>query len=185
MTIRNTQDDPALNDFIELVSEITRDFTAHTEFPEFRVPHRFTPVDPLSDYAELDAGLEPHAISTSLFLMEWHSGPGFSSFWQLHALAVPEGRVYWVDGADGRHIVATGPADAERAFLQALFASNGEAFGTGIIDSAPSRICTTVRPRDFLIDLFISAFDRSANGWNAIDRTSRRAVRRWLKAVLQ
>ena len=96
-------------------------------------------------------------------------------------------RAGWVDDINGRHIVAIGPAGsgADRRFAQVLFASNGQKFGTGIIDSAPSRISTPLGPREFLNDLFIAAFSCSANGWNDIDGSDpRRALRRYLKRVL-
>jgi hypothetical protein len=180
-------DDPVFSEFVELVSEVIADFTPHPEFPDFRIPRPFTPLDPLSDHIGLDPANLPDVINTPLFLMEWNSLPGYSSFWHLHALATADSRVYWVDDIKGRHIVATGPCarGADRTFAQVLFASNGQEFGTGIIDSAPSRISTPLGPREFLIDLFIAAFGCSANGWNDIDgRAPRRALRRYLKRVL-
>jgi hypothetical protein len=73
-------------------------------------------------------------------------------------------------GADGR-------------FARALFACNGEAFATAILDSAPSRVSTCLRG-DLLIDLFLTALNLSANGWNDLDGDGRGAVIRWLKKTL-
>jgi hypothetical protein len=178
--------DPVLYEFIELVSEVVRDFVPHREFPAFRVPRHPVALDPICDHVGLDAGNDPYSLSRTLFMLEWDSFPGYSSFWHLHALRLPSAeRAYWVDGVNGRRIIAVGPGGvgADGRFARALFASNGEVFGIGIVDSAPSRVCTSLRG-ELLIDLFLAAFDGSANGWNALDGVGRGAVRRWLKETL-
>ena len=154
--------------------------------PVFRVPRRHTPLDPLSDHVGLDPANDPYSLSRNLFVMEWDSLPGYSSYWHLHALRLPSGeRVYWVDDANGRRIIALGPGGvgADERFARVLFASNGEKFGTGIIDSAPSRISTSLRG-ELLTDLFLTALNLSANGWNDLDGVGRAAVRTWLKKTL-
>ena len=179
-------DDPVLPEFTELLTGIVRDFNPHPEFPRFRVPLRETPLDPISEEVGLDPGNDPHAISRNLFLLEWHSGPGYSSYWHLHALRLPSGeRAYWVDDLDGRRIIALGPGGvgADKEFARALFASNGEAFRTGILDSAPSRISTCLRG-DVLIECFLDAFTCSPNAWEVIDTLTRSDVRQWLKGTL-
>ena len=97
------QDDPALSEFRAIVSDLVADFVPHPEFPRFRIPARFTPLDPISAHLGLDLGNDPQSISRNLFAMEWDSLPGSSSFWHLYALRLASGeRVYWVDDFGGR-----------------------------------------------------------------------------------
>jgi hypothetical protein len=178
--------DSVLSEFIEFVSEVVRDFVPHAEYPTFRVPRHAVPLDPICDHIGLDAANEPYSLSRTLFLLEWDSFPGYSSSWHLYALRLRSGdRAYWVDDFDGRRILAVGPGGvgADARFGRALFASNGEAFGTGVLDSAPSRVSTSLRG-ELLVDLFLAALGRSANGWNALDGVGRGPVRRWLKETL-
>jgi hypothetical protein len=182
VTNRNAQDDPALSEFIEVLAELTTDFTAHPESPRLRIPLRPVPLDPVCDHVGLDPANDPHSVSRTLFSLEWDSGPGFSSCWFLFALRLPSGeRAYWVDDADGRKIIAVGPGGigADRRFVRALFKDNGESFGTGVLDSAPSRVYTNIRG-DVLIDAFLDAFSASSNAWQALDCS----MRIWLKKVL-
>jgi hypothetical protein len=107
---RKAQDDPALSEFTELVSELVSDFVPHPEFPTFRIPARPTPLDPICDHVGLDVGNDPQSISRNLFMLEWDSLPGCSCFWHLYALRLASGeRVYWVDDLQGRKIIAVGP----------------------------------------------------------------------------
>jgi hypothetical protein len=59
---------------------------------------------------------------------------------------------------------------ADHKFVRALFASNGEQFGTGILDSAPSRITTCLRG-PVLISAFLDAFLCAPNALEVIRMT--------------
>ena len=186
MSDRNTQGDPLLSEFIEVVEALTKDFAGHADFPKFRIPSRPVPLDAISAHAGLDPGNDPHGISRRLFTLEWDSFPGYSSDWHLFAFRLPLGeRVYWVDDANGRRIIAVGPGGvgADRRFARALLKDNGESFGTGVLDSAPSRVSTNLRG-DFLISAFLDAFSCSANAWDSIDGFGPIAIRKWLKKTL-
>jgi hypothetical protein len=161
--VTKRQDDPVIAEFCELLSEVTADFQPHPTLPEFVVPRRFSPLDPICDEVGVDTSNEVYDLGTTLFSMEWDSLPGFSSFWHLHSLPVPGACVYWVDDGDGRHILAVGPEgpESQKRFLSALFETNGEAFGTGIIGSEPSRFSTSVRPKSLVIALLASAFSEA------------------------
>src|SRR4051812_17747970 len=101
--------DPALAKFIDLIADITSDFTPQIDHPKFRVPPRRIPLDPICDFAEIDPANDPHAISRNIFRLEWDSLPGYSSFWHLYALRLRTGdRAYWIDDANGRRIIAVG-----------------------------------------------------------------------------
>lgn len=186
MTNRNLHDDQIRAEFADLVAAITKDFSPHPRHRRYRIPARATPLDPLCSFLGVDVANDPHEFSRTLFAMEWDSLPGDSSIWQLHALRLPSGeRAYWVDDLDGRRIVAVGPGGvgADGRFARVLFDANGQGFGTGVLDSLPSRVRTSLRGEQ-IIDLFVAAIRRSANAAEGLPCFSRGDVRRWLKEVL-
>ena len=185
MTTRKRTHARRLTRFIEVVDQLTSDFAPHPDYPRYRVPARPSPLDDVAAYAGIDPASTPADASRTLFMMEWDSLAGYSTFWHLHAMRLPSGeRAYWVDDVDGRRMIAVGPggAGADGRFARVLFKSNGQHFAAPILDSAPSRVSTRLRGEQ-LVRLFVDAFDCSANAWEAVDGVGRGAVRRWLKGV--
>ena len=109
----------------------------------------------------------------------WNAaGPGLGSVWSVEVLQLPSHRrLYlersdWIAGRGIRILSVSEPAATprtDRKLLQLLFRDNGAALGTGVFGTPPNSVRTSVKSFPFLVDLFVSGFDASADDcWEAL-----------------
>jgi hypothetical protein len=82
-------------------------------------------------------------------------------------IVLPSGVKLYCDSSHGEHdetrVLASGGPNAgeesDRLFLQLLSESGGEHFGLEMAGGAPSRVRSSIRDREFLVDVFVDLFE--------------------------
>ena len=112
---------------------------------------------------DVHARFDPLTLRTRTLLhLEWDDGAA----WELWVAVLPSGLKLFCDtGADETRVLASGGRhandDAERLFLQLLSESAGETFGLELSGGAPTRVRTSLRARDLLVDFFVNLLEVS------------------------
>ena len=147
-------------------------------------------------------GFDPLSLrQRTLLHLTWDDG----STWEVWVVVLPSGLKLFCDsGAEAPRVLASGGRHAsdetDRQFLRLLSESAGERFGIEMSGGAPSRLRTSIRDREFLVDAFVELFEvtqaedsvlallpsSSRDVLNAGDgRDFRAAVEAWLDRALQ
>lgn len=146
-------------DSIILAALNSATLSSHPRWPFFMVP-----VEPIAL-----AGDRDESGDTRLIELEWdRSSVTWSACTVGEQRVVIESQQSTEEGPP--RILATGAGASasvlDRLFLQALFSTNGAAFGTGVAGSPPRTVLTTLDSWDFIVDLFWSLFDAMEDSWS-------------------
>jgi hypothetical protein len=148
---------------LEALERSAKSFRTDEDLYPIRVPREPLPLLDLIDAALSGStrGFDPLSLrQRTLLQLSWEDG----SRWELWVLVLPSGLKLFCDaGADEPRVLASGGRHAndetDRQFLQVLAETAGECFGIEMSGGAPSRLRTSLRDREFLIDIFVDLFE--------------------------
>jgi hypothetical protein len=148
---------------LEALERSAKTFRTDEDLYPIRVPR-----EPVSLPAFIDRTLagatrafDPLSLrQRTLLHLTWDDG----STWQLWVVVLPSGLKLFCDaGAEEPRVLASGGRHAndetDRLFLQLLSESAGERFGIEMSGGAPSRLRTSIRDREFLVDTLVELFE--------------------------
>ncbi len=184
---------------LEALERSARTFRTDEDLYPLRVPREPIPLLDLIDSALAGStrGFDPLSLrQRTLLQLAWADG----STWEVWVVVLPSGLKLFCDaGAEEPRVLASGGRHAndetDRQFLQVLAETAGERFGIEMSGGAPSRLRTSLRDREFLIDIFVELFEVSGAEASVIAQLPassrgdgsdfRDVVEKWLARALQ
>jgi hypothetical protein len=148
---------------LDALERVVKQFRTRAELYPLRVPQEPLAFDDV--IAQAFEGerrlLDPGALrARTLLHLEWDD----ESAWDLWVIILPSGLKLFCDsGEDETRILASGGRnlgdESDRLFLELLSESGGEVFGIEMSGGAPSRVRSSIRDREFLVDVFVNLFE--------------------------
>jgi hypothetical protein len=148
---------------LEALERSAKTFRTDEDLYPIRVPREPIPLLDLIDAALAGSTrvFDPLSLrQRTLLQLTWADG----SAWEAWVVVLPSGLKLFCDaGAEEPRVLASGGRhgndDTDRQFLQVLAETAGERFGIEMSGGAPSRLRTSLRDREFLIDVFVELFE--------------------------
>lgn len=151
---------------MDALERLGKQFRSREELWPLRVPREPVPLDEVIEQAVAgdNRSFDPIALrARTLLHMRWDDG----SMWEAWVIVLPSGVKLYCDSSHGEHdetrVLASGGPNAgdesDRLFLQLLSESGGEHFGLEMAGGAPSRVRSSIRDREFLVDVFVELFE--------------------------
>ncbi len=148
---------------LEALERSAKTFRTDEDLYPIRVPREPVSLPDLIDRALAGStrGLDPLSLrQRTLLQFTWDDG----STWEVWVVVLPSGLKLFCDAGDEEpRILGSGGRHAneetDRQFLQLLSESAGERFGIEMSGGAPSRLRTSIRDREFLVDTLVELFE--------------------------
>lgn len=189
---------------LEFLEQRAKQFRSREELWPFRVPHEPLVLDRLIEEALDGASLPPRALrSRNVLRLEWSAAETRGDHsWEAWVATLPSGVSLYCDtDPDESRILASvkraNQTEADGFFLELLAESRGHYFGMDLSGTAPDRVRTPLRDREFLVHVFVELFEGTAaeeaiHGLarrhllqpDGLGRDFRREVQGWLEHVL-
>ena len=148
---------------LEALERSAKTFRTDQDLYPIRVPREPVSLPQVIDRALAGStrGFDPLSLrQRTLLHLSWDDG----STWEVWVVVLPSGLKLFCDSGDEEpSVLASGGRHAndetERQFLQVLSESAGERFGIEMSGGAPTRVRTSIRDREFLIEAFVELFE--------------------------
>ena len=148
---------------LEALERSAKTFRTDEDLYPIRVPREPVSLPEFIDRALAGStrGFDPLSLrQRTLLHLTWDDG----STWEVWVVVLPSGLKLFCDSGDEEpRVLASGGRHAsdetDRQFLQILAESAGERFGIEMSGGAPSRLRTSIRDREFLVDTFVELFE--------------------------
>ena len=148
---------------LEALERIAKTFRTDEDLYPIRVPREPVSLPEFIDRALASStrGFDPLSLrQRTLLHLTWDDG----STWEAWVVVLPSALKLFCDSGDEEsRVLASGGRHAndetDRQFLQLLSESAGERFGIEMSGGAPTRLRTSIRDREFLVDTFVELFE--------------------------